>query len=921
METGPSRPSWNIAKLDSRVCTVILVCLVAIMCYEATRLAYALRIPSDYIASFWPATPFLVAMLLLAPRGIWPAIIAAGLGAMALGDLENGVPIGSIIWFSLGDLAAVLGATLGISRLFKGVPHLSSVKTLAQYLVVAVILAPFASALLGATGSLPGGYWLQWRLWFFSDALAFLTVTPAILNWVREGRTWARRSHNYLEFAALMTSLVLFGYLAFMGTGRREPPALLYSLVPLLLWAALRLGLKGVSTSMVVVAFLSIWGAAHGRGPFAEQGPLNNVFSLQLFLFFAAMPFMFLAVLVEGQKRAQQALIDEEGQLAEAQRLAKVGSWQWDLDADRVTWSAELYRIAGLDPNLPAVSYKEHSKLYTAESWERLRHAVEEALRTGTPYELDLEMIRFDGTRRWLIAKGAVQRDTTGRAVQLRGTVHDITERKRTEEALRESEERLRLAQETVHVGVFEWDVQKNKDYRSPELERIYGVSPGSFGGTYEAWIERVHPEDRERLEREVRHHVQKGGTVDSEFRIVRPSGELRWLFSRGSIFCDSAGKPARMLGVSIDITERKRAEQALRESEERLRLAVQAGRMYAFEWNMVTDAIVRSGQCADILFWTDDPTRDTGRQFVERVYPDDREAYAVTETGLTPENPTYQTSYRMLRPDGGVIWLEESGRGFFDGKGGLLRTIGMVADVTERKLAEEALSSVSRRLIEAQEQERARIARELHDDWSQRMALLQIGLEQFELGMAGLSSQALQQLHQIAGVAAEVSSNIHNLSHQLHPAKLDTLGLVASLRGLSREFSEQHNLQVQFVNHDIPGQIPKDVTLSLFRIVQEALRNVVKHSGAAEAKVELSGHDDGIDLCISDSGAGFSPETAKGDAGLGLISMRERLRLVGGQLSVESEPSHGTRIRVSVPLFRADAEGTNEGKTRKAGA
>ena len=793
MKAGRSRLSWNIAKLDSPVRTVILVCLVAILCYEATRLAYALRIPPDYIASFWPATPFLVAVLLLAPRRIWPTIIAAGLGAMALGDLENGVPIGSIIWFSLGDLAAVLGATLGISRLFKGVPHLSSVKTLAQYLAVAVILAPFASALLGATGSAPGGYWLQWRLWFFSDALAFLTVTPAILNWVREGRTWARRSHNYLEFAALMTSLVLFGYLAFMGTGRREPPALLYSLVPLLLWAALRLGLKGVSTAMVVVAFLSIWGAAHGRGPFAEQGPLNNVFSLQLFLFFAAIPFMFLAVLVEGQKRAQQALIDEEAQLAEAQRLAKVGSWQWDPDADRVTWSDELYRIAGLDPNLPAVSYKEHSKLYTVESWERLRHAVEEALRTGTPYELDLEMVRSDGTTRWLIARGEARCDATGRAVQLRGTVQDIT--------------------------------------------------------------------------------------------------------------------------------ERKRAEQALRESEERLRQAVQAGRMYAFEWDMATDVIVRTGQCRDILNWMDDPTRDTGRQFVVRVHPDDREAYASSQTGHTPGNPFYQTRYRVLRPDGAVIWLEASGRVVFDAQGKRLRIAGLVADVTERRTAEEALSSLSRRLIEAQEQERARIARELHDDLSQRMALLQIHLERFDQDTAGLPSEARQQLHEIAEVASEVSSSIHDLSHQLHPSKLDTLGLVASLGGLCREFSGQHNVHVQFIHNDIPGQIPKDVTLCLFRIVQEALRNVVKHSGAAEAQVELSGQDDGIDLCISDSGAGFSPESAKGDAGLGLISMRERLRLVGGQLSVESEPSHGTRIRVSVSLFRADAEGTSEKKTHKAGA
>jgi signal transduction histidine kinase len=158
-------------------------------------------------------------------------------------------------------------------------------------------------------------------------------------------------------------------------------------------------------------------------------------------------------------------------------------------------------------------------------------------------------------------------------------------------------------------------------------------------------------------------------------------------------------------------------------------------------------------------------------------------------------------------------------------------------------------------------------------------------------------------------------------LSHQLHPYKLDTLGLVAALGGFCNEISRQHNLRVQFVHHDVSGQIPNEVTLCLFRIVQEALRNVVKHSGGTEAEVELSCHDDRIDLCISDSGEGFSPEHVKAETGLGLISMRERLRLVRGHLSVESEPSHGTRIRVRVPLPTRNAGITSEEKTHKAGA
>ena len=147
---------------------------------------------------------------------------------------------------------------------------------------------------------------------------------------------------------------------------------------------------------------------------------------------------------VTVRKLALETVQQKEAELRKAQRLAKLGNWKWDLETDAVTWSEELYRIAGRDPNLPAVSHAEHRQLYTPESWERLRRVVEEALQTGTPYELDLEMIRSDGTKRWLIARGEVRRNSLGRIMELHGTVQDITERKRAEEELRESEEKFR---------------------------------------------------------------------------------------------------------------------------------------------------------------------------------------------------------------------------------------------------------------------------------------------------------------------------------------------------------------------------------------------------------------------------------------------------------------------------------------------
>ena len=430
-------------------------------------------------------------------------------------------------------------------------------------------------------------------------------------------------------------------------------------------------------------------------------------------------------------------------------------------------------------------------------------------------------------------------------------------------------------------------------------VEEILGYPVTGWLKNPSFWAEHLHPEDRERTVSFTEKAVQEQRNHELEYRMIAADGRSVWLHEIVNVIVED-GVTIELVGVSGDITARKRREESMA-----LFRKLIDGSNDAIE---VIDPItlhfldINEKACLDLGYHREEMLSMTVYDIDPVLDPSlrIRMAQKIRESGFV----IVESQHR--RKDGSTFPVEinikhiQLDRDY---------AVAVVRDITERKVVEGTLASLSPRLIEAQEKERSRVAGELRDDLNQRMALLQIGLGQFERDVPGLSSQARIQLHSLTEVAMEIASGIHNLSHRLRPSLLDLLGPVASIERLCRELSDRHNLQIQFVHHGIPERISQDVNLCLYRITQDALRNVAKHSGAAGAEVELWGHDDRIELCISDSGVGFNPESAKRTSGLGLITMQERLRLVEGQLTVQSDPSHGTRIRVRIPLRAVDAQ------------
>jgi PAS domain S-box-containing protein len=473
---------------------------------------------------------------------------------------------------------------------------------------------------------------------------------------------------------------------------------------------------------------------------------------------------------------------------------------------------------------------------------------------------------------------------------------HDVTDRRLTERALRESEEKFSKVFNQSPLAIM---VTSLIDDRYLDVNEAFSRATGyqrdeALGKTPKDLGIWVSPEHRLKLKED----LVANGCADADILFRSKAGEERAAIGSASLI-DIDGEPC-MLAMATDITDRKRAESALRGSEEKLQIAILSGKRYAFEWDIETDAVQRSGAYATILGIYEDDLKHCKAELIEQIHPEEKDQYLGTIRSLSPEKPSYKVVFRLKSRDQRITWLEESGHGFFDSNGKLRKVVGMTSDVTDARQSETLLRELSGRLISAQEEERSHIARELHDHIGQQLAILSVRAQILESGISDQVQQA--DMHDLYRAIQETALEVSKLSHRLHSSELTFLGLMAAAERLCRDFASLHTIDVDYQVRDIPD-LDAAKSLCFYRILEESLQNVGKHSRATSVTIELLSRKNELILKIVDNGIGFDPEKARFKPGLGLVSIRERLRLIEGKLEIISGEGRGTCLIATVAI------------------
>ncbi len=878
--------------------------------FVCAELSNRLSLQSNPFETFWLPAGLYLAVLLLNERRNWPWLVLAAFPANLLFDLLHRTrPVLILVFFGINSLQAVLGAWL-VQRF---VTRRSPLATLSEFIGLLGFSAVLSAMLVAAIGSavlvaarLGRPFMESWKVWWGSNAMAILLLTPFILAWFsRAGRTRRdfRSPKKIVEAALLFPGLgVYVWYLLVWDQGVMSVNRIWAILF--LLWAGLRFGVRGATAASLLLSLSLTFFPAHffrGLTPGQIQSG-EYVFVMQMALAMGTLVALIPAVVLGERDRSLTRLGESEERFRHLTQAAFEG----------ITISEQGRILDMNDQGLKMFGYgrdemvgKAIVDLVAPES----QALVEEAVRTGREVVYEHRLLRKDGSLFYAEAQAKMVR--VGKRTLRMTALRDITERKQAEQALRESEEKYAKAFRNSPDAVTITRMADGQIIEANEgFRRIFGHAPAEAVGRTTLEL-RVwgNPGDRDRALRELQ---QAGFVRDWELPFRTREGKPGvGLFSAEKI--EIRGEPC-LVTVVRDITERKQAEAALRASEESLRATIEYTPYVAVQWFDARGGITFWNLASETIYgWT--AAEAMGKTLGQLI--------------LAPaEQAVFEKALKQIALDGKPIGPMEFPFRHRSGSGGVVlstifripapdaepRFVCMDVDMSERKRAElaradavlreqQARAEYTLQLIASQEAERTRIAAELHDSLGQNLLLIK---NRAQLALAGkkLPADWRGQFENISQLASRSIDEARQISHDLHPHQLDHLGLTSALEAMLDSAAASSAIVFERKLDNVDGLFSKDAAMNLYRVVQESLNNILKHSRARQAGIRLERDVHEVQLNITDDGCGYpAGGPANGGKGLGLKNIAERVRILGGKLKIDSSPGKGTRLEVIIPM------------------
>lgn len=451
-------------------------------------------------------------------------------------------------------------------------------------------------------------------------------------------------------------------------------------------------------------------------------------------------------------------------------------------------------------------------------------------------------------------------------------------------------------------------DRQRHIVFVNDNFCKISGYSSGDLIGEMYPFLDRTS-HTKEKYD-EVWKKISSGEVYRSEFKDKSKNGDSYWLDTIFVPYLNEKGKPFQFIGISSDITEFKATEKELVQWKQRYEAATVAAKQIFYDYNLSTDEIAWGGSYEETLGYNLKEPKNTTTFWTNLIHPDDLKAYQDTYQWALDNKKYFHHEYRVQHKNQSYIFVQEDGRFLYSEDNNVERMIGFIVDITERKKLEKIMKEFPKRIISAQEKEKERIAMDIHDDLGQSL----IGTKM--LITAYLQDSGFEYPH-VQKFGQEVLEQINycidkarKISYGLVPPQLKLLGLSESIKDYIKQVDDQNDLKISFKSRNIRGLRIEGEEVNVYRIVQEAMNNILKHANATEVNVLMKKNKNKLNITIQDNGNGFDKKIKKKSniqaRGIGLSVMRERAKLLGGTVNIDSKPGQGTSVIIDIPLERS---------------